>query len=210
MSMARPTKEVQNVHMPTTIYGEIQLLVEGKDQLNFFEAFTKHLSIQSVQVSNFGGVTDLREFLSSFAKARNFEKIRSIGIVRDAEKLAGSAFQSVQSALGNAALPVPARAGQTSGGSRPVTVYILPDNKHPGMLETLLCRTFANTAEDRCIDDYFACVGAPVRQPEKARAHAWLATKPDPHVSVGVAAKKDYWDLDHAVFADLRNFLVAL
>ena len=214
MRMAPPTKEVQNVHLPTTIYGEIQLLVEGNDQLNFFEALTKHLSIPSVQVSNFGGVTDLREFLSSFAKARNFEKIRSIGIVRDAEKSAGSAFQrafqSVQSALGNAALPVPARAGQTSGGSPGVSVYILPDNKHPGMLETLLCRTFAGAAEDRCIDDYFACVRAPVRRPEKARARAWLATKPDPHVSVGVAAKKGYWDLDHAVFADLRNFLVAL
>ena len=209
--MAPPTKEVQNVHLPTTIYGEIQLLVEGNDQLNFFEALTKHLSILSVQVSNFGGVTDLREFLSSFAKIRNFEKIRSIGIVRDAEKKsAGSAFQSVQSALCNAALPVPARAGQTSGGSPRVSVYILPDNKHPGMLETLLCRTFADAADDRCIDDYFACVRAPVGRPEKARAHAWLATKPDPHVSVGVAAKKGYWDLDHAVFADLRNFLAAL
>ena len=136
--------------------------------------------------------------------------VRSIGIVRDAEGPARSAFQSAQSALGNARLPAPAPAGQASVGSLRVSVFILPDNKHPGMLETLLCRTFAGAAEDRCIDDYFACVPASVHRPEKARAQAWLATKPDPHVSVGVAAKKGYWNLGHAVFADLRNFLVAL
>ena len=195
---------------PITPDKEIQLFVEGNDQRNFFEALTRHLSIPNIQMQNFGGVDGLPEFLSIFAKAQNFATVRSIGIVRDAERSAGSAFQSVRSALGNAQLPAPARAGGASAGSPRVSAFILPDNKHPGMLETLLCRTFAGSAEDRCIYDYFACTRAPVLRPEKARAQAWLATKPDPHVSVGVAAKKGYWDLDHAVFADLRNFLVAL
>lgn len=196
---------------PTTINKAIQLLVEGNDQRNFFEALTKHLSISGIQIWNFGGVPDLREFLSAFATESNFPMVRSIGIVRDAEGPARSARQSVLSALRNAGLPAPTPAGQqASVGSPRVSVFILPDNKHPGMLETLLCQTFAGAAEDRCIDDYFACVPVPIRRPEKARAQAWLATKPDPHVSVGVAAKKGYWDLDHAVFAHLRNFLVAL
>ena len=196
---------------PTTINKAIQLLVEGNDQRNFFEALTKHLSIPNIQMQNFGGVAQLHVFLSGFAKSSNFAKVRSIGIVRDAEGPAGSARQSVLSALRNAGLPAPAPAGQqASVGSPRVSVFILPDDKNPGMLETLLCRTFAGSAEDRCIDDYFACVPASVHRPEKARAQAWLATKPDPHVSVGVATKKGYWDLDHAVFADLRNFLVAL
>ena len=154
---------------PTTIDKEIQLLVEGNDQLNFFEALMKHLSMPVIQMHNFGGVNDLREFLSSFVIARNFAKVRSIGIVRDAERSAGSAFRSVQSALGNASLPAPAYAGQTSSGSPRVSVFILPDNSEPGMLETLLCRTFAGTVEDRCIDDYFACVPAPIHRREKAR-----------------------------------------
>ena len=35
---------------PTTIDKEIQLLVEGNDQLNFFEALTKHFSISGIQM----------------------------------------------------------------------------------------------------------------------------------------------------------------
>lgn len=209
--MTPATKEVQNDHRPITIDEETQLLVEGNDQRNFFKAFAEHLSIPNIQIQNFGGVTELRVFLSGVAKSSNFAKVRSIGIVRDAEGPAGPAHQSVESALRNAGLPAPAPAGQqASVGSPRVSVFILPDNKHPGMLETLLCRTFAGAVEDRCIDDYFACVPAPIHRREKARAQAWLATKPDPHVSVGVAAKKGYWNLGHAVFADLRNFLVAL
>ena len=42
---------------------------------------------------------------------------------------------------------------------------------------------------------------------EKACAHVFIATKPQPHVSVGVAAKKGYLDLNHVQFADVRNFL---
>ena len=70
---------------PTTIDKEIQLLVGGNDQWNFFEAFMTHLSISDVQIWNFGGVKDLREFLSAFATESNFPMVRSIGIVRDAE-----------------------------------------------------------------------------------------------------------------------------
>lgn len=199
-----------SVAQPTRIDKEIQLLVEGNDQRNFFEALTKHLSISGIQIWDFGGVDDLPGYLSAFATRSNFATVRSLGIVRDAERSTQSAFQSVQSALGNAQLPAPAHTSQASVGPPRVSVFILPNNNQPGMLETLLCGTFLGTREDRCINDYFTCIGVPIGRREKARAHAWLATKPDPHVSVGVAAKKGYWDLDHAVFAGLRNFLVAL
>ena len=208
--MARATKKIQNDHRPITIDEETQLLVEGNDQRNFFEALAEHLSIQNIQIQNFGGVGELRGFLSGFAKNRNFANVRRMGIVRDAERSARSAFESVQSALRNAHLPAPPHAGGRSEGSPRVSVFVLPDNSQPGMLETLLCRTFTGTAEDRCIDKYFACVGAPVHRPEKARARAWLATKPDPHLSVGVAAKNRYWDLNDAVFTDLRDFMQKL
>ena len=124
---------------PTTINKRIQLLVEGNDLRNFFEALMKHLSRSGVQILNFGGVRDLPEFLSAFATESNFPMVRSIGIVRDAEGPAGPARQSVDSALGNARLPAPAPVSQASVGSPRVSVFILPDNKNPGMLETLLC-----------------------------------------------------------------------
>ena len=197
---------------PAEIKSAVQLLVEGNDQRNFFEAFTSHLSIANVQVENFGGVNQLSDFLEGFVGATGFrETVRRLGIVRDAETSAGGAFQSVQSALSNAALPVPDSPVECTGGSPAVAVLILPGDNRQGMLETLLCESIAVTPVEGCIDDFFNCVEAlpdvSVGRSDKARAHAYLTTKPNPHFSVGVAAKNDYWDLNHSVFSTVRDFL---
>ena len=197
---------------PTGIKSQIQLLVEGNDQRNFFEAFIDHLSLEHIQIQNFGGVSELRDFLDGFVSATGFRQIvQSLGIVRDAETSAGSAFQSVQSSLRNAELPMPDSPAKRTGISPAVTVLILPGDNRSGMLETLLCESFADTAANHCIDDFFTCVenlpDVSIKNPDKARAQAYLTTKPDPHFSVGAAAKKDYWDLDHRVFGNVRDFL---
>ena len=197
---------------PAAIKSATQLLVEGNDQRNFFEAFTRHLSISNVQIQNFGGVNELRDFLEGLVSATGFrETVQSIGIVRDAETSARGAFQSVQSALSNAALPTPNRPAERTGTSPAVTVLILPGDDRQGMLETLLCESFAATPVEDCIDDFFKCVESlpdmSIDRPDKARAHAYLTTKPNPHFSVGVAAKNDYWNLDHSVFSPVRDFL---
>ena len=192
----------------------VQLLVEGNDQRNFFEAFVKHLSLSDIQVQDFGGVNDLRGFLPGFVREPGFpEAVRSIGIVRDAECSAPSAIQSVQSSLRNAGLVAPNSPGERIGVDPAVTVLILPDGEREGMLETLLCESFAGAPIDECIDGFFECVealGERVNRPFKARAQAYLATRPDPHLSVGVAAKKRYWDLDHDTFGNVRDFLRSL
>ena len=193
------------------IKSEIQLLVEGNDQRNFFEAFIDHLSLENIQIQNFGGVNELRNFLPAFVNMPNFQIVQSLGIVRDAETSAGSAFQSVQSSLRNAGLPVPDSPAKRTGISPAVTVLILPGDSRSGMLETLLCESFADTSVDHCIDEFFTCVenlpDVSIKNPYKARANAYLTTKPDPHVSVGVAAKNKYWNLDHSVFGNVRDFL---
>lgn len=190
------------------------LLVEGNDPRNFFEAFVRHLSIDNIQIQNFGGITQLRDFLEGLVGATGFRVVESIGIIRDAETSAESAFQSVQSSLKNAALPVPNMPERRTDTSPAVTVLILPGNNQQGMLETLLCESFAGTPENDCIDAFFACVdalpNASIKRPEKARARAYLTTKSDPHLSVGVAAKRNYWDLDHPIFDRVRDFLKTL
>ena len=197
----------------------IQLLVEGKDQGNFFDELVKHLKIEDLQIQDFGGVNELKGFLGVMVKQSGFhDTVRMLGIVRDAETSAQGAFQSVQSSLRNAGLPVPAHPGEPAGAAPAVNVLILPGDGDHGMLETLLCRTFADTAVDRCIDDFFRCfetseagAEARIRNPDKARAHAFLATREMPHVSVGVAARKRYWgNFDHDAFRRIRRFLSSL
>ena len=201
--------------MTTRIESDLQLLVEGKDCVNFFEAVVKDMALQRVQIHNFGGVNELRGFLPAFVKAPGFLSVRRIGIVRDAEENADSAFQSVQSSLTNAGLPVPdVPTAMARDGGLAVGVFILPGGGEPGMLETLLCRTFARTPLAQCIDSFFECAGAagapaPIR-PEKARASAWVSTRPKPHVSVGVAAKEGYWDLRDPSLTGVRRFIETL
>ena len=197
------------------ITSPIQLLVEGNDQRNFFEAFIEHLSLDNIQIQNFGGVDQLRGFLLALVNAPGFrETVQSVGIVRDAETSAQAAFQSVQSSLGNAGLPVPNRPEDRAGSSPAVTVLILPGDNSPGMLETLLCQSFTGTPEEACINAFFDCVQAipavSISNPDKARAYAYLTTKPNPHHSVGMAAKQSHWDLNHHVFNHVRQFLMAL
>ena len=200
---------------PTVISRTRQLLVEGKDQENFFEAFVRHLKISDdVQIQNFGGVNELSGFLGAFVKMPDFQSVQSIGIVRDAEKSEHGAFQSIQSSLKKANLPVPDTVGTPSAGDPAVAVLVLPGDGNPGMLESVLCRAFNNQEVNRCIADFFECVEAlsdePIRNRDKARAFVYLTTTPNVHHSVGVAAKAGVWDLDHRAFDRVRDFLIAL
>lgn len=199
---------------PTRIEEPIQLLVEGKDAKNFFETFIGHVAIQNtVQIQNFGGVNELRSFLRSFVRMPDFHIVESIGIVRDAEESAAAARQSVMDSLRNADLPIPADDEGPNGGPA-VHVLILPDGEEEGMLETLLCRSIADDPVSGCIERFFDCVGSvpgtDIRRPDKARAQAYLATRPVPQISVGVAAREGYWALDHEAFAEARDFISAL
>lgn len=157
----------------TSIEAPTQLLVEGNDQRNFFEAFAAHFGLHDVQVRSFGGVDELRGFLAGFVRMPGFATVRGLGVVRDAEGSAADAFRSVRPALENAGLAPPPASGRFGGGAPKTGVLILPDGEGPGMLETLLCRTFAGLEIDRCIESFFACVEAlpetAVRTPDKAR-----------------------------------------
>ena len=211
---------------PARIERPFQLLVEGKDPRNFFEAFIKHLTLAGIQVQNFGGVNELRGFLDGFVNAPRFGSVRSIGIVRDAERPvdnnstikeaaphASRAFQSIRASLSHVGLPVPNRPTEECGTAPAVNVLILPGDGDDGMLETLLCKTFADSAVDRCIDRFFQCAeeaGNPIHRRDKARARMYLTTKKQPHVSVGVAAQESYWDFDHDAFDGVRRFLMSL
>ena len=193
----------------------VQLLVEGNDQRNFLEAFRRHLSLDNLQIWSYGGGQDLREFLKGFVRIDGFDTVQSLGVVRDAEENAENSFRSVQGSLRDVGLTVPTRPGFRSGIKPAVSVLILPDNGRLGMLETLLCETFAGTPRGECIEAFFDCISTidvdAVKRPDKARAWAYLATQPDPHHSVGFATMKGYWgNLDQPVFSIVREFLSSL
>lgn len=199
---------------PVEIKSPIQLLVEGNDGRNFFEAFRDRLGLSRMQIHDYGGVSELQRFLSAFVKASRFHDVVRVGIVRDAEPSADRAFQSVQSALRNVDLPVPGCPGIHSVNDSPYTATLILPEQDSGMLETVLNQSFAGTPVDACIDGFFDCIestpGGVIHRPDKARANAYLSSTREPHVSVGVAAKKGYWNLDHEAFHPIRHFMQGL
>lgn len=207
-----PIDRFHTDNRPIRITKRLQLLVEGNDQRNFAEALLSQIGRNDIEVQNFGGVTQLGDFLAALQGSASFEIVEAIGILRDAERGVAAAFQSVQDSLKTAALPVPNELGSRAAGAPGVTVFILGGDG--GMLETLLNRTVADEPEQRCVEEFLRCVekerGEAVRNPHKSRAHAWIATQDRPEVSVGVAAKRKYWALDHPILDDFRAFLRSL
>lgn len=200
---------------PVRLTRSKQLLVEGKDQKNFFEKMLGHIGkADAVEVRDFGGVANLKKFLAAFTLRRDFGFVESLGVIRDAENTAAGAFASVCGGLEAADLPVPATVGESASGAGRPTVAVFLLGGDGGMLETLLNSTVAEEPEQECVDLFLACVdrvrGAPVPRPHKARAHAWIATRDHPEVSVGVAAQKGYWRLEHPALRELGTFLERL
>lgn len=194
---------------PIKIEQETQLLVEGRDTDVFINALLQHLSLIGVQVHNFGGVEQLSRFLKTFIASPGFHQIvKSLGIIRDAEKSTGSARQSVHDILRQVNLPLPDQKGtpQTS-------VYIFPDNKNSGMLETLCLTSVQNDPAIICIERYMECLEKQqlhISNPEKAKVQAFLASRLKFVAHLGEAANKGYWQWENTAFAELKQFLKRL
>ena len=191
-----------------------QLLVEGREEQFFFDAFLRYLGISDVQIQNCGGKDNLRAVLRTLAGSLDFPLVSSIGIVRDADDNAQSALQSVQNSLGNTGLPVPQSFLTPAGEFPKVSVFIMPDNASNGALEQLCISALADDPAMPCVEDFLQCVNDrvsdPPRDQSKARIHAFLASREDPELRLGEAARRGYIPWDHPAFAELARFLQSL
>jgi hypothetical protein len=81
------------------------------------------------------------------------------------------------------------------------------------MLETLCLLSVSTLPEFSCVDGYFQCLQGYNIIPNnlhKARAHAWLASRPELDKRVGEAAQAGYWPWDSDAFTDLWSFIRSL
>ena len=189
---------------PKEIKKPRQLVVEGRSAEIFFKAFLGHEGIDDVQIQDFGGVTQFRDFLEGLLFTTGFpEQVVSLAVVRDAEgRPAVDARRSVEGAL--------AAAGLAADGGPRTAVFILPDDQSDGMLETLCLRTVSGDPALECVDEYLDCLagrGLSPRNEHKSRLQAFLASREEPGLLLGQAADRGYWDWTSPELADLRDFL---
>lgn len=208
-------RDLRSPHSKSPITFSKVLLVEGHDAFQFFKALLRHMSLlDKIELSNTGGISDLRDYLETLVVIEGFANIEALGIVRDAETSAESAFAALNRDLNNAGLPTPAKPFEPAEGKPQVSVFILPDNVQPGMLETLCLNSVSQEPAMLCTTQYFDCLKqAQQSLPNnmaKARLHAFLASRPKPDLLLGQAAHAGYWPFDHSAFDPLKKFLVAL
>ena len=203
--------ELQYPQSPKHITLEKVLLVEGMGAFQFFKALLRHLNLLSeIEIRNFGGINQL-DFLETLMITDGFDRLNSLGIVRDAEGNANSAFQSVSDLLSRVGLSMPKRPKAIAQGNPLVSVFILPDCVNSGMLETLLYQAIGDDPAAACIEEHFQClvekgVALPANM-DKARVHTFLSSKSPPGLLIGQAAHKGFWPWENSIFDGLKGFL---
>ena len=198
---------------PTPVMKDKQLVVEGRSAYYFFIALLKRMRKTDVQVRDFGGVDDLPGYLETLTRMSGFAQVIALGIVRDAEQDAGSAFQSVSDSLKRLDLPAPSAPEQFTESRLKVGVLILPDGKSPEMLEDLCLSSVSDDAAIPCVDQYLDClrsVRSLPRNLSKGRIQAFLASRPKAGLLLGEAASNEYWPWDHPAFDHVKRFLQAM
>ena len=188
------------------------LLVEGIDEVNFFNSTIKHLNLHGLEVRDYGGKIRLSPYLRTTLKLiSGFRNVQSVGIIRDADVDADDAFDSVCDGLLKADLPVPNVPLATASGHPKIAVMIMPPGEDAGMLEDLCLSAFQADPAMLCVDQYFQCVadrmGSVPRNMVKAKIHAFLASREPPDLRLGQAVGKDFWPWDSSAFEPVRQFI---
>ena len=98
-----------------------------------------------------------------------------------------------------------------------VGIFIMPDNENKGMLENLCLETIISSPQKACIDEFTTCFSPHILPEEqenfkepKARILSYLATRAPIVYSLGIAAKKGYWNFDHESLDKIKKFLTEL
>ncbi len=198
-----------------TLNSDRLLLVEGQDEVLLFEALIQQRFQKSppvFQIVPAGGKNQFPMHMKAIAvAAATGPQLQSIGIIRDADDNPGGAFQSVCDHLGKAGLEPPEHhAGFTM--NRPyVGIFIVPDGKHSGAIESLCRQSVNDTDVAQCVQQYLACLSdknvMAAGNPDKSFVHAYLAALRNPLARVGEGAQQGVWCLESRIFNELSDFL---
>ena len=182
-----------------SIEGSFLLLVEGVDEKHvlkkMIEMRIKDKDVRGeIQIIPAGGRRVFRRRLEAInVQSKKKGLVKAIGIVRDADESAGSAFQSVANDVRTVGLRPPRGHGEYSRGNPSIGIFIVPDGSSSGAMETLIRRTVNGDATAECVNAYLNCLSdsgvMSSRNEDKSFVHAYLASKEDPLARVGEGAR---------------------
>ena len=195
----------------TRITNDYVILVEGKDEQNFFPALADARQLPLVQFLPYNGKSELGPLLRTLPKLPDFARVRGLGVTRDADDSFQGAYESVTALLRSARLPVP--AGElTAAQGKPVTaVFILPGGQQPGALEDTLLASVNGLPTLLLVEDFVARVeqlrNAALSEAAKAKVRSYMAVQDPSHDLLGASAKAGVWPLTNAAFDGIETLI---
>ncbi len=195
------------------------LVVEGKDECNFFDVLLKHLGYHNIQTVDVGGKDKFTTEFESLSGLEDFDQLTHVGFVRDAEtNPAQDAFKSICDLLKSYKLPCPDKGSRIIHDHQlSIGIFIMPDNQGTGMLENLCLESIKGTPAETCLNAFVACFEKIQIDAEKlkfnepkSRVQSYLATRAPIVNSLGLGAKNNYWNFDHLCFNDIKRFIAEL
>lgn len=185
------------------------LLVEGKDDEHVFYSLLEHHQVPDrFAIINKEGIDNLLKTLPTELKRSDLERL---GIVVDANagiEARWTALRNILLRAGNADVPAtPDPTGTVVALDQQyrtlmVGVWLMPDNRIPGMLENFVAFLIPSGnplwgyAEDCVKQIPEQHRRFPVTRQPKAHIHTWLAWQEEPGTPMGLAITKHYLDAE--------------
>lgn len=199
--------------MPGTL-SKLAVHVEGKDDLHsMVQLLIRHgVDYDSKpwppEFPKFVDSEGSESLLAGIPLAVKLSTDKTIGFVLDADSPVASRWEAVRGRLKEAEVDTPEAPpadgfiGKSSKWRARVGVWLMPDNQHPGTLETFLSELVAT--DDPLIDHAATAtatakqLGATFPEPDtkKATLHAWLAWQKEPGRPYGTAIRARYFGVD--------------
>jgi hypothetical protein len=196
------------------------LLIEGNDEINFFNALLLHMGMApdvEMQTRAVKGKGNFEDELPAFLNDPNFSRVTAYAIIRDADGNAEGTVSSIKYLLNANLQPCPedhAGFALNNDHTLKVGIFVMP-GKTPGMLEDLCLQSVISHPIMPYVNDFIAKVNETMgdrapRNQSKAKVQAFLSGMNKTVPSLDVAAMKKYWPFHDETFVDIRHFIKQL
>jgi hypothetical protein len=194
------------------------IICEGADATYFIISILAHVTnedsrFEEYQALDFGGISDLHLYLENLQKLSGYKEVKTITVIRDAEKDARSALASIKGAFSKAGFACAEGVNKVSTKGTPRTGYTLfpscGEALENGTLEDLCLRTLSkDNSKDVLLKSDTAVKDFCFKRPHKNRLHAYFSLT-DEYVGMklGEAAKALAFDFNCPEIKSLRQFL---
>lgn len=197
--------------MNTVLKGNISEIPEENDSFKRDNAvFTCGANI--IQFSAVGGRSRFTEVVNLLPKLiqQNSVPLSSLGVVCDSDDNPTESLNLLQDALKGAGLPVPKSHADFAGQDPTVGIFLLPDGRSGGSLDTLCRKSVADDPRSRCVDGYLDCLkdlDKPVKNDDKSFVFAYSVAVGRKGDRAGSLARHGDLNLAHEAFNPLAGFL---